>query len=150
MDCCSSVAQAIHVHRDGTADPDSDSGRSSCAPPPIFSPTLIFRSSALSGTTQGLSPKEMSDRITSITERALTTLVNDIEHIESQSLNGVAVVKDLLSSPREHSDCVGAGDGDFADCDPLFAAGNNAAAGHSVFGFQRADSADRPEQQDPS
>src|SRR5258708_11787817 len=42
---------------------------------------------------QGLSPKEMSDRIVSTTERALTTLVNDIEHIESQSLNGVAVVK---------------------------------------------------------
>src|SRR5882672_2750125 len=42
---------------------------------------------------QGLSPKEMSDRITSTTERALTTLVNDIDHIESQSLNGVAVVK---------------------------------------------------------
>jgi len=42
---------------------------------------------------QGLSPKEMSDRITSTTERALTTLVNDIDHIESQSLTGVAVVK---------------------------------------------------------
>ncbi len=42
---------------------------------------------------QGLSPKDMSDRIVSTTERALTTLVNDIEHIESQSLNGVAVVK---------------------------------------------------------
>jgi CzcA family heavy metal efflux pump len=42
---------------------------------------------------QGLSPREMSDRIVSPTERALTTLVNDIEHIESQSLNGVAVVK---------------------------------------------------------
>ena len=42
---------------------------------------------------QGLAPKDMSDRITSTTERALTTLVNDIEHIESQSLNGVAVVK---------------------------------------------------------
>lgn len=42
---------------------------------------------------QGLSPKEMADRITTVTERGLTTLVNDIEHIESQSLNGVAVVK---------------------------------------------------------
>ncbi len=41
----------------------------------------------------GLSPKDMSDRITSQTERGLTTLVNDIEHIESQSLNGVAVIK---------------------------------------------------------
>src|SRR6185369_10233160 len=42
---------------------------------------------------QGLSPKEMSDRIVTTTERALTTLVDDIDHIESQSLNGVAVVK---------------------------------------------------------
>jgi CzcA family heavy metal efflux pump len=42
---------------------------------------------------QGLSPKEMSDRITTITERVLTTTVNDIEHTESQSLNGVSVVK---------------------------------------------------------
>jgi len=42
---------------------------------------------------QGLAPRDMADRITSTTERGLTTLVNDIEHIESQSLNGVAVVK---------------------------------------------------------
>src|ERR1700687_527802 len=42
---------------------------------------------------QGLSPQDMSNRITSVTERGLTTLVNDIDHIESQSLNGVAVVK---------------------------------------------------------
>jgi len=41
----------------------------------------------------GLSAQEMGQRITSVTERALTTTVNDIEHIESQSLAGVAVVK---------------------------------------------------------
>jgi multidrug efflux pump subunit AcrB len=41
----------------------------------------------------GLSPKDMSDRIVSVNERGLTTTVNDIEHIESQSLNGVGVVK---------------------------------------------------------
>src|SRR6266704_2631579 len=41
----------------------------------------------------GLSPQEMANRITTVTERGLTTLVNDIEHIDSQSLNGVAVVK---------------------------------------------------------
>src|SRR5579872_4788719 len=41
----------------------------------------------------GLAPQDMSDRIVSVTERALTTLVNDIDHIESQSLNGIAVVK---------------------------------------------------------
>ena len=41
----------------------------------------------------GFSPPQMEQRIISTTERALTTTVNDIEHIESQSLNGVAVVK---------------------------------------------------------
>src|SRR6201993_2513068 len=41
----------------------------------------------------GLLPQEMEQRITSNSERAVTTLVNDVEHIESQSLNGVAVVK---------------------------------------------------------
>ena len=41
----------------------------------------------------GLSPEEMEKRMVNNYERALTTTVNDIEHIESQSLNGVAVVK---------------------------------------------------------
>lgn len=41
----------------------------------------------------GLPPTEMAGRITSIFERALPTTVNDIEHIESQSLIGVSVVK---------------------------------------------------------
>src|SRR5271170_1464448 len=41
----------------------------------------------------GLDAQQMSDRIVSQTERALTTLVDNIQHIESQSLNGIAVVK---------------------------------------------------------
>ncbi len=41
----------------------------------------------------GLSPEQMSDRVIFPFERSLTTTVNDIEHIESQSLNGVGVVK---------------------------------------------------------
>jgi CzcA family heavy metal efflux pump len=41
----------------------------------------------------GLNPDDMSNRIVFQTERALTTLVDDIAHIESQSLNGIAVVK---------------------------------------------------------
>ncbi|HXY21351.1 MAG TPA: efflux RND transporter permease subunit, partial [Burkholderiaceae bacterium] len=41
----------------------------------------------------GLSAQEMGQRITSVTERALTTTVDDIEHIESQSLASIAVVK---------------------------------------------------------
>src|SRR5277367_1243180 len=41
----------------------------------------------------GLEPQDMEQRITSNSERAVTTLVNDVEHIESQSLSGIAVVK---------------------------------------------------------
>jgi CzcA family heavy metal efflux pump len=41
----------------------------------------------------GLSAQEVSQRITASNERVLTTTVNDIEHIESQSLAGVAVIK---------------------------------------------------------
>jgi len=41
----------------------------------------------------GLSPEEMGNRITTPFERSLTTTVNDIQHIESQSLNGIAVIK---------------------------------------------------------
>ena len=41
----------------------------------------------------GLSPAQMANRITVSSERSLTTTVNNIEHIESQSLNGIAVIK---------------------------------------------------------
>ena len=41
----------------------------------------------------GLSPEQMANRIVLLSERTLTTTVNDIEHIESQSLNGIAVIK---------------------------------------------------------
>jgi len=41
----------------------------------------------------GLAPEEMERRIVTVDERAMTTTVNDIEHIESQSLNGVAIIK---------------------------------------------------------
>ena len=41
----------------------------------------------------GLSPEEMEKRMVTIFERAMTTTVNDIEHIESQSYNGVSVTR---------------------------------------------------------
>jgi multidrug efflux pump subunit AcrB len=44
----------------------------------------------------GMVPKDIADRIVSVTERNLTTVVDNIEHIESQSLYGVAVVKVFL------------------------------------------------------
>jgi multidrug efflux pump subunit AcrB len=41
----------------------------------------------------GLSPEQLSDRIVVPFERNMTTTVNDIEHTESQTLNGVSVIK---------------------------------------------------------
>src|SRR3984957_6144415 len=41
----------------------------------------------------GMSPDEMEKRFTTISERAMTTTVNDIEHIESQSVSGISIIK---------------------------------------------------------
>ncbi|HUJ50379.1 MAG TPA: efflux RND transporter permease subunit [Bryobacteraceae bacterium] len=41
----------------------------------------------------GISPDEMAARVVTIFERAMTTTVNDIEHIESQSYTGVSVIR---------------------------------------------------------
>ncbi len=41
----------------------------------------------------GFSPQDMADRIVTNSERGFTVTVNDIEHQESQSLSGIAVIK---------------------------------------------------------
>jgi multidrug efflux pump subunit AcrB len=41
----------------------------------------------------GLSPEEMATRLVLFSERTAQTTVNDVEHTESQSLTGIAVVK---------------------------------------------------------
>ncbi len=41
----------------------------------------------------GFSPQDMADRIVTNSERGFTVTVNDIEHQESQSLSGLAVIK---------------------------------------------------------
>ncbi|WP_186093287.1 efflux RND transporter permease subunit [Burkholderia gladioli] len=41
----------------------------------------------------GLSPDQMAGRISSPFERTLTTTVNDVEHIEAQSITGFGVIK---------------------------------------------------------
>ena len=45
---------------------------------------------------RGMPAEEISNRIVANFERGLTTTVNDIEHIESQSLRGISVVKVFL------------------------------------------------------
>jgi multidrug efflux pump subunit AcrB len=46
----------------------------------------------------GLPPDQMAGRITTPFERALTTTVNDIEHIEANSYNGFGIVKIFFQS----------------------------------------------------
>ena len=41
----------------------------------------------------GISPDDVEKRVITITERAFTTTVNDIEHLESHSMYGVGVIK---------------------------------------------------------
>src|SRR6201981_967394 len=47
-------------------------------------------------TYNGMVPEDLDARILNVTERALTTTVDNIEHIESQSLYGIGVVKVFL------------------------------------------------------
>src|SRR3974377_951423 len=61
-------------------------------PTDIF-PEINIPVISLIWTYNGLQPQEMEQRITTNVERGVTVLVNDVEHIESQSLNGIAIIK---------------------------------------------------------
>ncbi len=61
-------------------------------PTDIF-PNIDIPVIAINWTYTGLSPEEMSDRIIFSFERGVTGTVYDIEHIESQSLSGSALVE---------------------------------------------------------
>jgi len=67
----------------------------------LRTPTDIFPSInipvvAAAWTYTGLNPEEMEGRVTTVYERALTTTVDNIEHIESTTVNGDAIVKIYL------------------------------------------------------
>src|SRR5271168_3539456 len=74
----------------------------------ILSPVVIFRTPAdlfpnidipvvaVNWTYTGLDPEQFEGRLTTVYERSLTALVDNIEHIESTTYNGYAVVKIYL------------------------------------------------------
>ena len=74
----------------------------------LVSPIVIFRTPtdifpnidipviSVIWTYNGLNPQEFEGRITSVHERVLTTTVNDIEHLESTTLAGAAIIKLFL------------------------------------------------------
>src|SRR3984893_13384910 len=61
-------------------------------PTDIF-PDINIPVISLVWTYNGLQPQEMERRITSTVERGIMVLVSDVEHVESQSLNGQAIIK---------------------------------------------------------
>jgi hypothetical protein len=95
VDCQDCPELAIYVRRSGPAHSD----RKSCGDPPDptdFFPNIDIPIIAVSWDYAGLNPQEMEGRITSVYERVLTTTVDNIEHIESTTINGTAVVRVYL------------------------------------------------------
>src|SRR5580658_6910390 len=64
-------------------------------PTDIF-PNINIPVIAVAWSYTGLNPEELEGRITTVFERVLTTVVDNIEHIESTTVNGTAVVKIFL------------------------------------------------------
>ena len=67
-------------------------GSAVTAPKDIF-PYIDIPVVTIVWTYTGLPPNEMEGRIVTVCERALTTTVNDIEHTESESYQGVSVIR---------------------------------------------------------
>src|ERR1700741_1476197 len=64
-------------------------------PTDIF-PNINIPVVAVAWTYTGMNPEELEGRLTSVYERVLTALVDNIEHIESTTVNGQAIVKIYL------------------------------------------------------
>ena len=64
-------------------------------PMDIF-PNIDIPVVAVDWTYTGLNPEELKGRLTSTCERVLTATVDNIEHIESTTVNGQAIVKIFL------------------------------------------------------
>jgi hypothetical protein len=111
-------------------------------PTDIF-PNIDIPVVAVDWTYTGLNPEEMEGRLTSPYERQLTKTVDNIQHIESTTLNGQAIVKIFL----EHRQC--ADHGDLAGDPASTPAGYAATADHQLQRVECADPTARPVRQRP-
>ena len=80
----------------------------------------------------GLAPDDMSGRVVYPYELALTTLVNDIEHIELQNFFSYRRHENLFPAQCEDRPCRGAGFGGLANRSKKPAARHKPAAGHGL------------------
>src|SRR6202034_1432940 len=67
----------------------------STTPTDIF-PRIDIPVIAVDSTYTGRNPEEVEGRLTTVYERVLTTTVDNIEHLESTTVNGQAIVKIFL------------------------------------------------------
>ncbi len=89
----------------------------------------------------GFSPVEMDNRITTPYEKILTTTVNDIEHTETQSLNGASIVKIYFQKNAKIEVAIAQVAAVSQTATRFNAAGDSAAADHSIQRVERANSA---------
>src|ERR1700733_13763698 len=54
----------------------------------------------------GLPPEDVESRIVTVSERAMTTVTSEIEHLESNSINGLGVIKVYLRQGADVGKCV--------------------------------------------
>ncbi len=92
----------------------------------------------------GLSAEQMANRIVSNSERGMTTTVNDIEHIESNSLNGIAVIKVFFQPHVNVANAVAQVTSISQVMLRQLAAGHYAALHHSIQRIERAGAATGP------
>ncbi len=96
----------------------------------------------------GLDAQQIADRVVSVTERSLTTTVNNIEHVESESLPGRGIEKVFFQPGADLPSALAQVTAISQTAMHSLPAGHAAAADHHLFGVERADRADRHEQQD--
>ena len=100
-------------------------------------------------TYSGLSPEEMEKRMVTIFERAMTTTVNDIEHIESQSYSGVSVIRVYFQPNAKVEVALSQVTAIAQTLLRIFPPGHHAAQHHQVRRLQRPHPAAGPGKQDP-
>ena len=131
VDCSTGASPPLYIRRGFAADLHSGGVGDHHHPKDIF-PNIDIPVISVIWSYTGLTPDDMEKRMVTITERAMTTTVNDIEHMESQSYSGIADHQGVLPAQGQ------AGDGDRADCFDLSddltsaTAGNHAAYRHQV------------------
>jgi multidrug efflux pump subunit AcrB len=64
-------------------------------PKDVF-PTVNIPVVAVAWTYTGLNPEELEGRLTTVYEKVLTTIVENVEHIESTTVNGLVIIKVFL------------------------------------------------------